>query len=1633
MIANVSKTNNGKLLAAIAIFAMLVCAFAIAMPSVNAADGEEGGETTPAQTSLPQAVDGVITLTGDVVLSQNMTITDRIVVGDYALTIKGDLIVNYTFTEVLQHVFTIGATGSIIIDGGSLTVNANNGSDFKPVEGQGNIVFSKTTGTEYPTDGNIVVKSGSLTVTEGSDVNGQMASGNIMFVIETGTVKFNGNGIGAAYFVQNGGSVDFNSNNGRLQPYYDLNAGTLTVAGNNGDNAIFTPYAMDIAAGATLNVNGPMDMYNGDTDTVPTNVSSELTMKTVENLGTINVGTSGSISIPAGASLTGTGVVNSASDIEQTISDADKVADAIANPNVDSIIYNGATAPAVENLNKPMTITNASAIPKTGSIVKGGSLTIDTGSDITIGSDGLEVTQDKNSVKLSSGFTAESIVFYYGSAGIEVVKASGTLEITGDGKIHGTIDGDMTITQKDGANLVADDDIEIATNDIELIVDSGVVLDVGSFLKFGENVSKFTLTVRPGATLVYSELPAGTTLNNLPGSIIKIEGGQGTENIISTDMTVSGDMYLSQETTIMEGVTVTVTRNSTLHLMSFELINNGTIVVDKGGKIVSDNDGSIVLMATGSIENNGTIGGDKPVTVYNGTKTDSTGYTQSVSILGVDGIKFTMERDRTANDRNQYDMSVSGDIGRVSGVTTGELILKNVDIDADMTIKSNVELVIEGTTEVAKDVTFTNNGNLMTITDGTGEFVLTYGASIVINSPVSGTITAVVGQVGENNAVNGTQTVTFAGKHVDASGDVKAYYAGVTGITISVDRVNEYNEKTDKTDVDQRMYVTGALDYQTQEKNTTNYNTVVFSDKDKVYVIDTLTIPKDVAVSGGMFMVSEGGSVVDVTDGTESALNYNGAKYSVESEDTTSDEVTYYYVDFATAMANIAGADDMTIILAGEYEITGTYTLAADQAIEAATGSKVVVDDGASITVEVDADVQDTAFYQILGKVLVKEGVGYTPKATNADDVYVYAVKTVDSETNDTTYSGFGVAMDEAQSGQTITVVGSAEYDGNLVIPEGVTVDVQEDLDLSVLGNVTVNGKLVLDNNADLIVGKVADRDYTVTVNGELDASEGGYIKAFNDAADVSKFANVDVFSTGTLSIMSKIGDANVTANAAYYFDDCYVYTTLANAVAYAEANALPSVNATGTFSETGAVESDDVDIIIDTGSNVTLGDLTLNAAKISVTGTGVYTAAVSGFSGAGDAAVTSTVSVSKTDATIENKVTLNAEGVNQYVLTISGLTGATVIEAGTVQFANAAEITISRDNALTIASGATLLVAEDQSLIVSIADPANGIDNAGYPVNEGTILVDGNLTVGGSNEAILPGTIDVTENGVLDANVTVTVTGTVTVATDGKFSVAGVLNIGEAPEYLGEGTTGAVSGTVTLDGASNNYVMVYAGASAADAVFTNGTSTEPETTAFTVNGIDLVTVYTFESRMGVDSVNGVVGDLEDLDADQKKAANIKWKADGNVITSPIIGDYALLNADIEYAEVSLIVSVGSHITLTVDGVIVSSTSGMPLFDTKIGTHIVSATINPGYSGDITITFNGQTVANGGAIEVTADMIGAGVVLSVSGQLSQDSTVVIDGGSSDDSGMSLTDILLIVLVVLILVMAIIVALRLMRS
>ena len=145
--------------------------------------------------------------------------------------------------------------------------------------------------------------------------------------------------------------------------------------------------------------------------------------------------------------------------------------------------------------------------------------------------------------------------------------------------------------------------------------------------------------------------------------------------------------------------------------------------------------------------------------------------------------------------------------------------------------------------------------------------------------------------------------------------------------------------------------------------------------------------------------------------------------------------------------------------------------------------------------------------------------------------------------------------------------------------------------------------------------------------------------------------------------------------------------------------------------------------------------------------------------------------------------------------------------------------------------------------------------------------------------------------------------------------------------------------------------------------------------------------------------------------------------------TSFNIGGKDAAYIELDPATAAVQYSVGTGISLYVDGVKV--TSGF-VGDLSVGTHQVTATVDPGYKGDVAISFDGQAVT--GTFTVTPEMAGTTVVLSATGNITQDSTVVIDGGNAGgDSGMGLTDYLLIILVVLIVIMAIMVAMRLMRS
>ena len=1737
-----NKKNNGKrLIAAVAIFAMLACVFAFAVPMADATNGEntthETVEVGDVSFLVPEGVSvtysgGVYEFSGFVIPSASSDIVDtdgnfeywftdqavgynyigmngiNVAEGNYWILQENPALGTYTDRQWNITTDADGNEYKISTNGTTGYTGTTNGYYFLiPNDEDDKVVTIQAVKGEIPTeetDNPYNVSSQNIAATytlDFSDVvyaydaitfgDDDQNDVTINTPVDGLYVTFDSDGNAVFY----GEAISVNSNSDKAYSNVEGNANFNDTFGNTfpaGSQTHEIPWGYSYAKITNLdkylegNANGIVIVQENSAlyfyqdksadNTVDDGVKTKLyTTNNAPEEYAFLIPKSGDMTVTvtvyaanADGKKTGTALQTIVMDFsnvstEAVVSNESSLAGAIANNDEITIDVKLTSDPGTTyDISDKVITISADNLPTTTTLDAGTVLNL---GDVTAG--GLNGKTIKfagtgnvtsATVKFGNDFAGQGISVIQGSVEISGQYMTGTITVTDDVKItqlaekYGngtsstegltinasgnaletvTVDSNITIYQPaTGAGLTLGENVAIDASGRTITLvpsdnNTSPVIELGT----GTNVSYLyveaiegagTIHVPRGATLVYNTISSGVTINADEGAIVKAGNGQGTENEISDSQNVVGNQYLSADTTILEGVTLTVPRNATLDLAGYNLIVYGTIEVANGGTIISSvdrngNTGTIVLKTSGSIVNDGTIGTDRMITVKNGANTE----TQTVQMKQVSGVSFEIVRSGTGTDR-VYDMAISGDVSRISGAEEPTLTINNVDINKNLTIGRNVTFNVTGNVDVAAGVTVTNGGALMEIT-GTG-FTLLNGATLVVSSHLTGVVNVDVGTVGDNNIVNGTDaTVTFE--------DTATGY--VTGITITSGRVTEAHPTiANESIVDQRMYLSGNLNAVSivgaDGRPISNQPVAEISISGTAYVNETLSVPEDVRLTiDGYFDVSAAGTVT-VVEGETQDIAYFGAKYTVETTANADTVVTAYYTNFANAMGQIANADEQTVYVSGNFTITGTYTLADGQTIEldnvytlTADDKGVVVGEASVITVSTDADIDNDAFKTIEGRVVVLEGTGYKPTAGQG----IYAVVTVDETTNDTTYSGFKVALDNAAAGQTITVVDDATYKGSMTVPAQVTVEVDDECTLTVTGNVTVeqNGTLLLGDGSKLVVG-TNGRDASITVNGTLTA-EGATIEG-------TAGANVDLYSTGTTTVDSLSSFVNVDYNAAAYVDVETVLTSVSAAVEYAEQNALSNVKLYGTFTDTTTVDSDDVDIIVTNGAVVTLGNVTLANAYIGVEGTGVYTATVSGLSGEGDAAVTSTVTVSKTQATIENDVVMNAEGVNQYSMTIDAITNAVQFTAGTFEIIGDEEtetidINLSRNgNSISISAGATLLVGEG-----TIAKISGG----SYLANAGTILIEGAVVIDG--DTTIPGTVMVAEDGSLDVDgeVTLTITGTVNIDAEGDFEVTGDLQVGETPEVLNSVTTGSVVGKVTL--VDNAYVLVYTGASVAETDIGNAAGDEIKSTAYSINGVDFATVY-LTGTQSLKIVNPVVGSLQDL---LVGTTGIVWYSGESPVSSSEIealdaniGDYTEVSAEIQYNAVPIYISVGTHITLSIDNMIYDVNGTQRL---TIGTHTVSVVIDPGYSGNVVITFNGQTVQNGGTIEITSDMIGHidDIVLSASGQLTQDSTVVIDGGSSGDSGMGLTDYLLIILVILIVVMAIMVAMRLMRS
>ena len=380
---------------------------------------------------------------------------------------------------------------------------------------------------------------------------------------------------------------------------------------------------------------------------------------------------------------------------------------------------------------------------------------------------------------------------------------------------------------------------------------------------------------------------------------------------------------------------------------------------------------------------------------------------------------------------------------------------------------------------------------------------------------------------------------------------------------------------------------------------------------------------------------------------------------------------------------------------------------------------------------------------------------------------------------------------------------------------------------------------------------------------------------------------------------------------------------------------------------------------------------------------------------------------------TITSTVEMTQLAAVQYVAGEVTVAAGSVTIPGTMVFGYSDE---DANPAVYVAAGATLVIGPDADVTVYADFDAMVNDNmtleeaieaaAGMDV-AGTLTVDGELT---AFIATVSGVVNASEGSTLA--IYGCIDGTLSAAEGSDVSLDGIVN-------------GTVSGEIAIW-----TVVAYPGADMSAAVMNadiNG-ETDVDSTVFYLNGAEAATAY-----VAKDLNNEITGIIDYLDT-TALVDPTKYYSDADLtleIRSPndvYVGEYETVYITMEAANAYGVVSAGTGLDLYIDNVKAVSGSEVPL---TVGTHTVSFDVKAGYDGaNATITFNGQTVQNGGTITVTADMMQDGFTLVASGAVPSQGQVVVD---DSDSGMGITDYLLIILVVLVIVLAIVVVMRMMRS
>ena len=1143
-------------------------------------------------------------------------------------------------------------------------------------------------------------------------------------------------------------------------------------------------------------------------------------------------------------------------------------------------------------------------------------------------------------------------------------------------------------------------------------------------------------------------VPEGTTLAIKNSATVVING----KMIVNGTLVIEGGEYTSGKLIIAGG-------SANAQAASLEI--NGAITVQDGGALVIGDDGKGNATVAGSL----TAQDGSNVDVLNG-KMDVTGTLDLQTNSKLKVVAYTNETTPygVLSVQSAGTVNVNGYIDDVTGAVItnyGAITIANgaCDVSAKQFGSLTVNMAASGAT-VTVESFLMDDSTALEITD----------EGLVLYTDRNDNKTTVV-----EAAAN---TVTVDG--LNAGVNTKADYAVISGLVVTENTTSKLNENGTARTFTNSMVVSGtfgvSLTYPagtTFDNNNKDTNAVTLTldggdakvtvpagkTTGGVDVTEALTTGNNVKlVNTGDLDVTgtvnvavsvDNSGVIDVTGAgiitiSSKMTNSNivNAAYYVIKNGTGANEVTYHnYATLETAVPAVADAANTNtskvITIMGAVKVTENLDVPAGISIVFETNRA----DSNSLTIGSTKDRDVTVTMAVgskmtsgNGQVIVEGTLVFTDKTNDATKNTVSDVTVEDESKNGSrTYTNIYTALANATDGQTVEVTRTTGYvtlGQSVTIPAGVVLYVPERTASLLLEDgvtLTVDGTLEteMDVLAQTKFGTTA-KNATVGDNPKSSAVvvNGTVLVADNLSATI--YSNgVATDNTGATPVYSSMLAGAPIYGAYYIVDGYYVISTLEIALAdVADIVGDIVVNGPVTVGDvTFAATEDCTAVVVGTtavtdmsepaktvSTILTAGSITVVGGTFgSITGTpAVYSNGT--FTGdivVGDARITA--------ANVEKLVVTDDEDDGMVILGNPekvGKTGSLTITAGSVTATNGFDAVID----VTVASGATLVSEGAQ------------FDN---------LFVNGNVTVA-AGKAMTADYLYVNGTGV------VSIAAATDNSTAGNVTVGG-LYMGIAPGDImaGKDLVTATPGAATVTGPIF-YTIAYV---LNEAVIDESNTEGKQSTVFHVDGAVWFTAYASAQEIPIVVTKAPIENA--ILAGWSETEN--GDAIDNGATTPVniftfdIGAYDDLYAVVEYDIYTITIYANEAVDdIFIDGQIMQKgmfstpagyMNGYQLV-VAAGNHSISYTLANGYSGNGVVgVVSGETTVSGTTFTTAGtDAEDMNIVLQLTGF---EKTGYVpespDTGSSDDSGMGITDYLLIVLVVLIIVMAIIVAMRLMRS